>query len=175
LSDTALGEWKLQEGATRKNKKKVHLQATRQSPRLKGQRGISVEEMATKRKQIQNLEVPGKIHNNAFVVLNNIEDSTLLQTAKDLGISLAESEEDCRVQIIASKVEERLRANLDEATYQAHLENLKLKEGLQDDECLDLTAIDNRKRSWNEAPGSQGDSMGKKNKNQRETKKKKKK
>jgi hypothetical protein len=45
-------------GGKNKSKKRVILLATRQSQRLKKHGGISVEEMASKRKQLLNLE-PG--------------------------------------------------------------------------------------------------------------------
>jgi hypothetical protein len=40
------------------------------------------------------------------------------------------------------KAEERVRANLAEANYRAHLENMKNRERVQDDDVLDLTTID---------------------------------
>jgi hypothetical protein len=43
-------EWKKQLSAKKKTKRRVQLQATRQSSRLRGQGGQSIEEMATKRK-----------------------------------------------------------------------------------------------------------------------------
>jgi hypothetical protein len=59
--------------------------------RLRGHGGTTVEEMATKRKQKQNLETLGNntLGNNqlnSFAILNNIEDESLLQTAKELDI-----------------------------------------------------------------------------------------
>jgi hypothetical protein len=55
-----------------------------------------VEEMTTKRKQKHNLELPGNNSHNAFTILNNIGDDALIQTAKDLDISLASDDEGCR-------------------------------------------------------------------------------
>jgi hypothetical protein len=43
-----------------------------------------VQKMATKRKQIQNLEITGKTINNSFAILNNIDDDVLLKTTKAL-------------------------------------------------------------------------------------------
>jgi hypothetical protein len=54
--------------------------------RLRGHGGTAVEEMATKRKQKQNLETLGNNQLNSFAILNNIEDESLLQTAKELDI-----------------------------------------------------------------------------------------
>jgi exonuclease III len=67
------------------------LQASRQSQRLRNQGGISVEEMATKRKKKQNLEMSGN-KNNPFIILNNIDDDDLIRNAKDLDIILADDE-----------------------------------------------------------------------------------
>jgi hypothetical protein len=67
------------------------LQATRQSQRLRNQGGISVEEMATKRKKKQNLEMSGN-KNNPFIILNSIDDDDLIRNAKDLDIILADDE-----------------------------------------------------------------------------------
>jgi hypothetical protein len=67
------------------------LQASRQSQRLRNQGGISVEEMATKRKKKQNLEMSGN-KNNPFIILNSIDDDDLIRNAKDLDIILADDE-----------------------------------------------------------------------------------
>jgi hypothetical protein len=55
--------------------------------------GIPVEEMATKRKQIQNLELSGTNQTNSFAILNDIDDRTLLQTAQDLDTQLGSDDE----------------------------------------------------------------------------------
>jgi hypothetical protein len=55
--------------------------------------GIPVEEMATKRKQIQNLELSGSNQTNSFAILNDIDDRTLLQTAQDLDTQLGSDDE----------------------------------------------------------------------------------
>jgi hypothetical protein len=52
------------------------------------------------------------------------------------------------------KAEERVRANLAEANYRAHLENMKNRERVQDDDVLDLTTIDNSQRNLNEESDS---------------------
>jgi hypothetical protein len=101
--------------------------------------------MATKRKQKQNLEHSGMNHNE-FSVLNNLEDDYLAQTAMDLDIHLTSDDEGIKKQITAIKAEERLRASLAEATYKAHLNNLKQKESVQDDDVLDLCVFDNKDR-----------------------------
>jgi hypothetical protein len=121
------------------------LQATRQSQRLRNQGAISVEEMATKRKKKQNLEMSGN-KNNPFIVLNNIDNDDLIQNAKDLDISLAGDETGQKEQINAMKAEELLRSHLAEVEYQAHLENLKLKERVHEDDGIDLSIIDNNHR-----------------------------
>jgi hypothetical protein len=105
-----------------------------------------VQKMATKRKQIQNLEITGKTINNSFAILNNIDDDVLLKTTKDIEISLAKNEEGCREQITSIKAEERLRANIAEANYLAHLQKLAHKECATVEEVLDLTIIDNSHR-----------------------------
>jgi hypothetical protein len=105
--------------------------------------GMSVEEMATRKKQRQNLEVTGNKQINSFAILNNIADNTLVQTTIDLEINLTSDDEGRVNQITAIKAEERVRACIAEAAYQAHLDNLKLKESIQEDDVLDLTLIDN--------------------------------
>jgi hypothetical protein len=42
-----------------------------------------VEEMATKRKKIHNLEVLDMKSSNPFAILNDIEDVCLIQAARD--------------------------------------------------------------------------------------------
>jgi hypothetical protein len=64
-----------------------------------------------------------------------------VQIAKDLSIQLASDDEGHSSQITTIKAEERLRANLAEANYKAHLENLRYKECLQEDEGLDLAIV----------------------------------
>jgi hypothetical protein len=96
-----------------------------------------------------------------------------MPTAKELDISLASSDETCRAQITAIKAEEKLRASLAEAQYQAHLEKLNQREKIHD-EVLDLTIIDNSKRDLDSSPGSPKDSSAKKVRNRGGDKKKKK-
>jgi hypothetical protein len=67
----------------------------------------------------------------------------LLRTAKELDIALADNLEGELEQISAIKDEERLRANLAEAAYQAHLDNLRHRDCCQIDEGLDMSVIDN--------------------------------
>jgi hypothetical protein len=84
-----------------------------------------VEELAARRKQVLNLEVTGNKNSNSFAVLNNIDDDYHVNIAKDLGINLASDKDGCLAQISALKAEERLRADLAEANYLAHLNKLK--------------------------------------------------
>jgi hypothetical protein len=142
--------WEVESGNKRKTKKKLLLQATRQSSRLKCHGGMHVEEMAAKRKQRQNLDPPGNKHSNPFTVLNNLDDRMLLQTAKDLDIQLGSDEDKGLAQIDAIKAEERLRAAVAETSYKIHLEKLKLRESIHDNDCLDLTIIDNTQRGVSE-------------------------
>jgi hypothetical protein len=86
------------------------------------------------------------MNHNEFSVLNNLEDDYLAQTAMDLDIHLASDDEGIKKQITTIKAEERLRASLAEATYKAHLDNLKQKESVQDDDVLDLCVFDNKDR-----------------------------
>jgi hypothetical protein len=74
------------------------------------------------------LESSGNKHNISFAILNNIDDDILLRTVEKLDITLADNVEGELIQISAIQVEEKLRASLAEAAYQAHLENLKHKE-----------------------------------------------
>jgi hypothetical protein len=129
--------------------------ATSQSSRLKVHGGIPVGELAAKRKQKQNLEVPGNQHPNSFTILNNIDDEVLIQTAKDLDIQLARNDDDIVKQVTAIKVEEKLRAAMAEAAYQAHLDSLKHKEFVRDDDGLDLNTFDNSSRDFPDKSGSQ--------------------
>jgi hypothetical protein len=68
-----------------------------------------MEGMATKRKKIQNLEVPGMKSSNPFAILNDIEDVCLIQAARELDIKLASDEEGEKLQISTIKAEELLR------------------------------------------------------------------
>jgi hypothetical protein len=129
-----------------------------------------VEELATKRKQVLNLEVAGNKYSNSFAVLNSISDDYLVDTAKDLGIELDSNKEGCLAHISAMKAEERLRADLAQATYNAHLE--KLKERTQEVDMLDLTTIDNSQRGFPSVDSNQ-EVGSKKMENQRRGKKKK--
>jgi hypothetical protein len=67
-----------------------------------------VEELATKRKQVLNLKDSGNKNSNSFYVLNSISDDYLADTAKDLGISLANDRKGCIAQIIAMKQRKNL-------------------------------------------------------------------
>jgi hypothetical protein len=154
-------------------KKKKQVQATRQSSRLRSHGGLSIQKMATKRKQVQNLEIPGNNFNNSFAILNNIDDDVLVKSAKDLDITLAENEEGCYEQITAIKAEEKLRAHLAEANYLAHLENLAHNEGGNDEDILDLTIIDNSQRDVREDSDSNLNSSTKNARNQKKSKKNK--
>jgi hypothetical protein len=131
-----------------------------------------VEELATKRKQMLNLDGPGTSHANTFDILNHVDDDTLVQTAKELDIILANNE-GCREQISTIKAEERTRALIAEANYKIHLANLWHKEGVQDDDILDLSIIDNDARNVTQ-PSESRPNQGKTRKNQKENKKKKK-
>jgi hypothetical protein len=64
------------------------------------------------------------------------------------------------------KAEERLRAAVAEASYQAYLEQLKHRECVQEDECLDLVPIDNSKRGISEPPVPITQPSGKKSRKQ---------
>jgi hypothetical protein len=128
--------------------------------------------MATKRKQVQNLEIPGNNINNSFAILNNIDD-VLVKSAKDLDITLAENEEGCYEQISAIKAEEHLRAHLAEANYLAHLEKLAHKEGGKDKDILDLTIIDNSQRVVREDSDPNLNSSTKNARSQKKSKKNK--
>jgi hypothetical protein len=139
-----LTDWELWANKKKVSKKKIHLQATRQSSRLKCHGGKTVEELSTKRKQVLNLEASGNKNFNSFSVLNSISNDYLADAAKDLGISLANDREGCIAQITAMKAEEKLKADLAEATYNAYLD--KLKERTQDVDMLDLSKIDNIQR-----------------------------
>jgi hypothetical protein len=108
--------------------------------------------------------------NNSFAILNNIEDTCLIRTAKELGIRLASDDEGEKQQISSIKAEERLRAYTAEAAYQAHLENLKLKECFQED-LMSLEIIDNSHREVASSPNLHKQAR-KKNRNQRKHKKK---
>jgi hypothetical protein len=77
-------------------------------------------------------------------VLNSISNDYLADTAKDLGISLANDREGCIGQITAMKAEEKLKADLAEATYNAYLD--KLKERTYNADMLDLSKIDSIQR-----------------------------
>jgi hypothetical protein len=112
-----MGDWIQGKSNKKKRKKKTQVVATRQSTRLKYQGGRSIEELAATRKRIHNLETPGTKQPNYFAILNEVEDNVLLQTAKDLEISLDDNEEGCRNIISAMKAEEKVRANLAEANY----------------------------------------------------------
>jgi hypothetical protein len=133
------------QGNKKRGKKKPQLRATRHSSRLRGHGGQSVAEMATKRKQVQNLELPGNKSKNSLAILNDIDDVVLIKYAQDLGVHLDDSLEGSKEVISAMKAEEQLRAKVAEAAYQAHLDHLKHKECIQG-EVLDLSIIDNSQR-----------------------------
>jgi hypothetical protein len=90
--------------------------------------------MATKRKMKKNLETLGISSDNSFVVLNSIDDDIPIQTTRELDIKLVDDDVGSKAMIYAFKAEERLRANIAEATYLAHLESLKHKECVQEDD-----------------------------------------
>jgi hypothetical protein len=94
-----------------------------------------MEELAAARKKMLDLETPGNKQSNYFAVLNEVENNVLLQTAKDLEISVGNNEIGCRNIISAMKVEERVRASLAEANYKAYLENLKIVRGYKRRSC----------------------------------------
>jgi hypothetical protein len=133
-----------------------------------------MEELAAARKKVLNLETAGNKQTNYFVVLNEVEDNVLLQTAKDLEISLGDNETGCRNIIYAMKAEERVRANLAEVNYKAHLENLKNSERVQEEDILDLTIIDNSQRNLDKKSDSNPRVGAKEARNQNGRKKKKK-
>jgi hypothetical protein len=116
--------------------------------------------------------VLGTKHSNSFDILNEVDDEYLVKTAKALEISLTSDDEGCKAQISAIKAEERLRANLAESTYQAHLANLKLKDRIQADEGLDLAIIDNNKRDFPSSSDSQIEKNSKKHRNHKGARKK---
>jgi hypothetical protein len=147
------------------------MQATRQSTQLRLHGGVSVEELATKRKQKHNLDSSGTKISNSFAILNEVDDEILVQTAKDLGVHLAS--DDGKAQITAIKAEEMLRAILAEASYRVHLDNLKHR-GVHEDDGLDLDIIDNDRRGVIEPYNSIHGSSSKTKKNQKGNKRKKK-
>jgi hypothetical protein len=130
---------------SKKNRKKLHVQATRQSLRLRNQGGIPVEKMAARKKQKQNLDYSGTKNLNPFV-LNSMDDDVLLQRTKDLDLRLAEDDVSSKLIITAIKAEEQLCAAFVEAEYQAHLDSLKHKECIQDDDDQKMNIIDNSQR-----------------------------
>jgi hypothetical protein len=107
-----------------------------------------VEKLATKRKMMKNLEISGTSSSNSFVVLNCIDDDILIQTASELDIKLVEHDVGSKIIISTMKAEEKLSANIAEASYLAHLESLKHKECVKDDDGLDLAIIDNSHRDY---------------------------
>jgi hypothetical protein len=58
----------------KKTRKKPQLISSRQSSRLRGHGGTSVEEMARKRNQQQNLDLASTTFKNSFAILNEVED-----------------------------------------------------------------------------------------------------
>jgi hypothetical protein len=131
-----------------------------------------VEELATKRKQMHNLDPLGSSQKNAYAILNNINDDALIKSAKDLYISLPKDEEGCRQVITSIKAEEMLRANIPEAKYQTHLEHLQHMECDQDADILDLIVILNEHRDLPEKQGASGNPKGTKVKKGNSRKKK---
>jgi hypothetical protein len=107
-----------------------------------------VEKLATKRKMMKNLEISSTSSSNSFVVLNCIDDDILIQTTSELDIKVAEDDVGSKIIISAMKAEEKLSANIAEASYLAHLESLKHKECVKDDDGLDLAIIDNSHRDY---------------------------
>jgi hypothetical protein len=98
----------------------------------------------------------------------------LIQTAKDLEIQLAKDDEGMVKQITAIMAEEKLRAALAEAAYQAHLDSLRHRECIRDDEGLELTAFDNKARDFPKNSGSQPEPCSTKTMKHRASKKRKK-
>jgi hypothetical protein len=97
----------------------------------------------------------------------------LVKTVKELEIELASDEEGCMAQITAIKPGELLRAEIAEASYQAYLHNLKLKDGPRDDEVY-LKIIDNKHRGFSSTSNSNLEVGSKEKRNQKGVKKKKK-
>jgi hypothetical protein len=95
---------------------------------------------------MKNLEISSTSSSNSFVVLNCIDDDILIQTTSELDIKVAEDDVGSKIIISAMKAEEKLRANIAEASYLAHLESLKHKECVRDDDGLDLAIIENSQR-----------------------------
>ncbi|TVU23471.1 hypothetical protein EJB05_25840, partial [Eragrostis curvula] len=130
--------------------KKGPMVATRQSARIRGLGTGTVEEKATRRAKIKNLEDQGTTSTflKSFAILNCVEDTYLESVANDIGIEFEENSEGELNQISAIKAEELARATLAEAGYKAHLEKLKEKEQLDESHMddLNLTVIDNEKR-----------------------------
>jgi hypothetical protein len=150
------------------------VKATRHNSRLKNHGGMSIEELAATRKKKHNLETRGNKQPNTFAILNDVDDNVLIQTAKDLEISLDDNEVGCKEIISAMKAEERVRANLVEANYRAHLERLKHKECIQEDDILNLTIIDNSQRNLSGESDSNTRVDSKTARSQKENKRKKK-
>jgi hypothetical protein len=136
--------------------------------------GVLVEGLATRRKQKKNLDVPGISQTNAFVVLSSLDNNVLVQIAKELDIRLASDDEGSKNIITVIKAEEKLRASLDEVAYKNHMESLKHRECIRDDDTLDLCVIDNSHRYYNELSDSNADKSKKKKRNQKEPKKRRK-
>jgi hypothetical protein len=116
--------------------------------RLKSHGGIPVEKLATKRKMMKNLEISGTSSSNSLAVLNCIDDDILIQPASELDIKLVEHDVGSKIIISTMKAEEKLSVNIAEASYLAHLESLKHKECVKDDDGLDLAIIDNSHRDY---------------------------
>jgi hypothetical protein len=62
---------------------------------------------------------------------------------------------------------------MEEASYQAYLHNLMLKEGAQDEEVLDMTVIDNRQKGFSSTFDSNQEVSFKEKRNQKGVQKKK--
>jgi hypothetical protein len=62
---------------------------------------------------------------------------------------------------------------MEEASYQAYLHNLILKEGAQDEEVLDMTVIDNRQKGFSSTFDSNQEVSFKEKRNQKGVQKKK--
>jgi hypothetical protein len=81
--------------------------------------------------------------------------------------------EGCKEHVSTMKAEDRLRAAIAEVTYLQHLENLKHKECIREEDVLDLSAIDNTQRNVQTSDSNLGPNDNKM-RNLRENKKKKK-
>jgi hypothetical protein len=96
FNQTDMDEWEHAPSNKKKTRMKTQWVATRQSSRLKCHGGTPIEELTSKRKQKQNLDIPSNKPKNIFGILNDFSDEVLIQNANELDILLASDDEGCR-------------------------------------------------------------------------------